>query len=431
MPIRQYINTVLFGECRWRCGVFFDVIPSTQADLIRFREIRSFRKSMKKNQFFAIALLLCVLVLSSCSSKSATYSSTSWPGIAADGDVVYTANGTSVEAVQDGQKLWSYPESGNSRVSYYAVPAVDDDHVYVGTYNNRLQIFNKGDGSLVTDIEIGNNKNKVIASPLLADGNVIVLSSGGMVSSYPADVSGETVTARWQTVLSGEVWVKPGYDNGTLYVASMDKKMNLLDAETGELKNSIDLSGAIMNDPVLADGKLYFSTLAKEVDEMDLTSGEIRTLLTADGEIWASLLLIDGKLIAADMSGIIYCVDTETSEMLWKTDKLTADNSGFIASPVALDNETVLLITENGEIMTYDLEGKSVGQRTLGQTVYSTPAVMESGSFAILPMADNAQIKAFTADLKEAWVYNHSDKDKSESKAESTAESTAQAEEGK
>ncbi len=385
---------------------------------------------MKKNQYLAMLLiLLCTLAVSGCSNRSAMYSSTSWPGITADGDIVYTANGTVVEAVQNGQKQWSYPESGNGRVSYYAAPAVDDSHVYVGTYNNRLQIFNKEDGSLVTDIEIGNNKNKVIASPLLADGNVIVISSGGMVSSYPADASGETVTPNWQTVLSGEAWVKPGYDNGTLYVASMDKKMNLLDAETGELKKSVDLSGAIMNDPVLADGKLFFSTLAKEVDEMDLASGEIRTLLTAEGEIWASLLLLGDRLIAADMSGYIYCVNTETSETVWKTDKLTTDNSGFIASPVALDEETVLLITENGEIMTYDLDGKSVGQRTLGQTVYSTPAVMGSGSFAVMPIADNVQVKAYAPDLKEDWVYNRSDK--SDKKTESTAESTAQAEEGK
>ncbi len=389
---------------------------------------------MKKNQYLAMLLiLLSVLVLSACSNRSAMYGSTSWPGITADGDVVYTANGTSVEAVQNGQKLWSYPESGNSRVSYYAAPAVDNDRVYVGTYNNRLHIFNKEDGTLITDIEIGNNKNKVIASPLIAGGNVIVLSSGGMVSSYAEDAAGEAVSPNWQTTLSGEAWVKPAFDNGTLYVVSMDKKMNLLDAETGELKKSIDLSGAIMNDPVLADGKLYFSTLAKEVDEMDLASGEIRTLLTAEGEIWASLLLTDGKLIAADMSGYIYCVDIETSDTVWKTEKLTANNTGFIASPVALDDETVLLITETGEIMTYDLDGKSVGQRTLGQTVYSTPAVMESGSFAVMPIADNAQIKAFTSDLKEDWVYNRADKadKKAESTAESTVESTVQTEEGK
>ena len=350
------------------------------------------------------------------------YNSQSWPGITADGDTVYTANGNVIEAVKDGSKLWSYPESGNGRISYYAAPAVDDKHVYAGTYSNRLHIINKEDGTLVADIEIGNNKNKVIASPMFADDNVIVVSSGGMVSSYPADAAVETISPNWQTNLTGEAWVKPVYEDGILYIASMDKKMNLLDAETGALKQSIDISGAVMNDPVLEDGKLYFSTLANEVDEMDPESGEIRPLLTTQGEIWGSPLLMGDKLIAADMSGYVYCVDIKTGEPIWTTDKITADKVGFIASPVALDENTILLIDENGETMTYDLEGKSVGQRTLDQTVYTIPVVLENGSFAVVPVSSDGQIKAYDANLKEDWIYVRST-EKSDGKAESTAES--------
>ena len=361
---------------------------------------------MKQKKLFALFLLfLCVLVLSACSSRSAMYSSSSWPGLTAENDIVYTAGGNLIEAVQGGQKVWSYPESANGRISYYAAPAVDEKYVYAGTYTNRLHVINKADGSLAADIEIGNNKNKVIASPILAENNVIVVSSGGMVSSYPTDLKGETVSPNWQTTLSGEAWVKPVYDNGILYVASMDKKINLLDAETGSLIRSIAISGAVMNDPILSGGKLYFSTLAKEVDEMDLASGEIRTLLTTEGEIWASPLLMGDKLIAADMSGFVYCIDIKTAAPVWTTEKLTANNVGFIASPAALDEKTVLLIDENGETMTYDLEGKSVGQRTMSLTVYTTPAVLSSGSFTVLPSTGDGQIRTFTADLKEDWVY--------------------------
>ena len=361
---------------------------------------------MKQNKFFAIALLFfCAIAISACTSSSALTGNSSWPGITVEDDIVYTANGNFIEAVQDGQKLWSYPESANNRLSFFAAPAYDETHVYAGTYANQLHILNKADGTLVASVEVGNNKNKIIASPLIADGNVIVVSSGGMVSSYPANVSGETVSPNWQTTLSGEIWVKPEAYNGTLYVASMDKKMNLLDAATGALKQSIDISGAVMNDPVLNDGKLYFSTLANEVDEMDLADNSIRPLLTTEGEIWASPLLMGGKLIAADMSGILYCIEIADGSTVWKTEKLTADKIGFIASPVKLDEDTVLLVDENGETMTYSMEGKSVGQRTLSQAVYTTPVVLSNGSFAVLPVSTDGQIKAYTPDLKEDWVY--------------------------
>ena len=361
---------------------------------------------MKQNKMTALFLLLvCVLALSACSSRNAMNNSQSWPGITADGDTVYVANGSLIEAVKDGSLVWSYPESGGGRISYYAAPAVDEKHVYAGTYSNRLHVINKEDGSLAADIEIGNNKNKVIASPVIAEDNVIVVSSGGMVSSYPVNAAGETVSPNWQTTLSSEAWVKPAYENGTLYVPSMDKKMNLLDAGTGALKQSIDISGAVMNDPVLADEKLYFSTLANEVDEMDLESGEIRALLTTKGEIWGSPLLMGDKLIAADMSGYVYCIDIKTAEPVWTTEKITAEKVGFIASPVAPDENTILLISENGEIMTYDLEGKSVGQRTLDQMVYTIPVVLEDGSFAVVPVSSDGQIKAYDTNLKEDWIY--------------------------
>ncbi len=378
---------------------------------------------MKKNQIFALALLfLCVLAVSACTSSSALNGSTSWPGLAAEDDIVYTANGGLVEAVQNGSKLWSYPESVNNRVGYYAAPAVDEKYVYAGTYTNQLHVINKADGTLAASIEVGNNKNKIIASPLLAEGSVIVLSSGGMVSSYPTDFSGAAVSPNWQTATSGEVWVKPVYYNGMIYVASMDKKMNMINAESGALENSIAISGAIMNDPVLKDGKLYFSTLAKEVDEMDLSTGEIRTMLTTNGEIWASPLLMNDRLIAADMSGYVYCIDIKTAEPVWTTDRLTEAKSGFIASPIALDEETILLIDELGEIMTYDLDGKSVGQRTMGQSVYTTPALLSNGSFAILPVSADGQIKVFTPEMKEDWVYVRADS-KAADKGKSTEES--------
>ena len=362
-------------------------------------------------------LFLCVLAVSACTSSSALNGSTSWPGLTVENDIVYTANGGLIEAVQNGSKLWNYPESANNRVGYYAAPAVDENYVYAGTYTNQLHVINKSDGTLAASIEVGNNKNKIIASPLLADGNVIVLSSGGMVSSYPTAFSGDTIVPNWQTVMSGEVWVKPVYDNGTLYVASMDKKINMINAESGVLQNSVSISGAIMNDPVLSDGKLYFSTLAKEVDEMDLTGGNIRTLLTTNGEIWASPLVMGDRLIAADMSGYVYCIDIKTADPVWTTEQLSTAKTGFIASPAALDEDTILLVDEIGETMTYDKDGKSVGQRSLGMSVYTTPAVLDNGSVVFLPVSADGQIKVYTPELKEDWFYVRAD-GKSEAKTE-------------
>ena len=377
---------------------------------------------MKNNKLLAAALLLMLaLVLSACSSSSSTSSSNNWPGVAVEEDTVYAANGSAIEAVRDGKRLWTYPTDG-SKLQFFAAPAVDDTQVYAGTYSNQLHILNKEDGTLAASIELGSSKEKVIASPILADGNVIVLSSGGTVSAYKTDGSAEPV---WQTKLSNELWVTPTLDNGTLYIITLDKKINLLDAATGELKQSVDINGAVMSEPVLYEGKLYFSTFAKEVDAMDLSDGTISTVITVDGEIWGAPLILNGKIIAADMSGYLYIADLESGELLWKSERVAAENYGFIASPVAVSADTFAVVDETGVINTYDLDGKSVSQRTLGAAVYTTPASMENGDIVVIPVSSDGDINVYTADLKEEWVYKST---AAEASAEAEAEST---EEGK
>ena len=380
---------------------------------------------MKQNKLFAIALLfLCVIAVSACTRNAQLTGGSNWPGLTSEDDIVYSANGSFVEAVRDGKKLWSYPAEANRNLSFYAVPAVDDKYVYVGTYSNQLHILNKADGTLAASVEIGNNKNKIIASPLVAEGKVYAVSSGGMVSSYNVNVSGETMTPNWQSTLTSEAWVKPVLYNGTLYVASMEKKLHLLDDATGQAKDSLAI-GAVMSDIVLKDGKLYFTTLSKEVNEMDLATNEIRTLLTTEGEIWASPLLMGDKLIAADMKGYVYCIDIASGSTVWKTEKLTPEKSGFIASPIALDEETILLLDESGYIMTYDMDGKSIGQRALGQSSATTPVVLSNGSFAVTPItAEDGLINAYTPELKEDWIFTRSAASAADAAAEPTVEAT-------
>lgn len=349
----------------------------------------------------AVLFVMLALVLSACASGSSVNNANNWPGVSVEGDTVYTANGTVVEAVRGGTRLWVYPAE-NSKLQFFAAPAVDDTQVYAGTYSNQLHILNKEDGTLIAAIEIGSSKEKIIAAPILAEGNVVVLSSAGTVSAYQTDGSSEPV---WQTKLSNELWVTPVLDNGILYIVSLDKKINMLDAATGELKQTIDINGAVMTEPIIHDGKLYFSTFAKQVDEMDLSTGVIREIITVDGEIWAAPLILDGKIIAADMSGYLYIADLASGELLWKSEHVAAENYGFIASPVAVSEDTFAVIDETGVINTYDLEGNSVSQRTLGASVYTTPVVTDNGDLVVVSVSSDGAINVYTPELKEEWVY--------------------------
>lgn len=389
---------------------------------------------MKKQTIILIALLtFAALVLSGCTSTSSVNNSVNWPGMASEEDVVYFSGGNRVEAVKDGEAVWQYPAESSNRVQFYAAVAFDDSNVYAGTYSNQLHIFSKEDATPIRTIELENSKNKIIAAPVLTDDHVIVLSSGGAVTAFASS----DFEQKWQTALSGELWVKPVFDNGKLYIASMDKKMNILDAFTGEILQVIEISGAVMSDPVLCEGKLYFSTLAKDVVELDPETSEPKVLLTTDGEIWASPLIIEDRLIAADMSGNVYCISLEDGSQLWKVDAVSEENIGFISSPVELQDGSILVVSEKGDLMLYDLDGKSINTRTTGSPVMSSIVPVGENSFAIAPLNADSPLKTFTSALKEDWVYvppveekNKDKKDKDAEEAVEEAEAPAEETEG-
>ena len=77
--------------------------------------------------------------------------------------------------------------------------------------------------------------------------------------------------------------------------------------------------------------------------------------------------------------------------------------------------------------MTYDIDGKSIGQRAMNQPVYTTPEILSNGSIVIVPVSEDGQIKAYTQDLKEDWIYSRGTGNAAaaEKTAEPTAEPTA------
>ena len=76
-------------------------------------------------------VLLGAVLLSACAGGAVRGSS--WPGLSADGDVAYLANGAIVYAInlKDGGELWRYPEKANSKLIFYATPVVTPDGLVI------------------------------------------------------------------------------------------------------------------------------------------------------------------------------------------------------------------------------------------------------------------------------------------------------------
>lgn len=90
--------------------------------------------------------------------------------------------------------------------------------------------------------------------------------------------------------------------------------------------------------------------------------------------VWGNKLF----LAAADKSGQeVYCIDTESGQMIWKTDlnkipgspetkPKVSDDTGFAAPTMTTDGKYVYVIFATGDVAALDFEGKAVWTKNLG-----------------------------------------------------------------
>jgi len=208
----------------------------------------------------------------------------------------------------------------------------------------------------------------------------------------------------WQTDLSTEIWVSPFVSDGKVYVTTLDKRFLVLDEKTGSIEKTLSINGAVMGRLVLSDDRIYFGTLGKEVAYFNPTTQEIETVMQTNGEIWASPLIIGDKIIVADMAGYLYCNELETGKSVWQIKAVSTDKVGFIADPILLPNGNLLAVAEDGNLLVYDTDGKSVNSRLINGKTMSSPVVIgESFVTGLIP--GDALLRSYTSDLKEDWWY--------------------------
>lgn len=357
-------------------------------------------KPFKKILLYVL-LTAASLLLTGCAGSSSLNNVSSWPGMSVDENTVYVAYASSVQAVSDGNLLWQYPTEANKGLTFYAEPLIYGDHIYAGSYNNQVHMLNKADGSLVSTVVLSPTKNKVLASPTVLEETLLVPSSDGTVYAFdPQNLS----APKWKTRLSNEIWGSPVEIGSEIYVSSLDKRLNVLDAESGALIKNSPVNGAVMGDLVIHDHKVYFGTLGNEVSYYDTEKKEIIKLFETESEIWGAPLIDGDRILAADMQGNIYCNDLETGASNWKISAAAGQGVGIIANPVLLGDGNYLFAAENGTLLLFDKDGKSVNTRTTGSAILTTPHV-QGDNVIVAFIPGEALLKSYTFDLKENWVY--------------------------
>ena len=372
---------------------------------------------MRKKLLFISMVLLGAVLLSACSGGAIRGSS--WPGLTADADTAYLADGGFVYAVnlKDGREVWRYPESaGGTKLIFYAAPVVTDDGLVIigsaGTDHNLIAInpadINPGTNTPVEAWIFTGAKDHWVASPLVVDNKLFAPNADGNL--YIFDLAdGQSQKQPVKVVeLAGRLWAQPVTDGERVFITSLDHSVFAVDVNTYEIVWHEDVGGAIAGSPVIAeDGMLYVGSLASQLEQFNPQTGQHNSVLTAKEWIWSTPVVDGDALYFGDLEGNFYSFSISTGELNW-----SVRPNGPITANALVQNGHLLLATESGIVYAINKEdGRTLWFEEIRDPkgdangkIYTTP-VTASDLILIAPLETDFHLTALDSNGRTVWTF--------------------------
>ena len=330
-----------------------------------------------------------------------TVANSNWPGMTAIGEVVYLAYGPGVLAldINEEAEVWSYrPEEVGGQVQLFAEPSVVEQSVVVGDYgdsggflNPRITvgIYGLDDGEIVSTgptarpEEVWRNnesaEDRIIASPLQI-GDIVYVGTADNIMMALDQSNGGTLV--WQHETGKPVWSRPAYEDGVLYMGSMDGLAYALNADDGSQRWSKDLGGAISANVVHKNDLLYLNSYNQSANALDPGSGDIVWTIDTSAAVWGASAVSEDELFLVDLNGAVYAVNALTGEKRW-----TKELGELVQAGPALGDGVVYVVTagdpevdgdeRRGSLVALStVDGEQLWEKQIPQPVYTPPLVI-------------------------------------------------------
>lgn len=289
-----------------------------------------------------LACLALVLLVTGCRARDITSVRQGWAAVAMKDGEVYVATVTGELLRLDGENgdvVWRYPSGGNPPGPSYGTPAVDETHVYVGSYdeNGRLYAIQRDTGELDWQVV---THGPIVGGPTLAGDKVLVPSSDGKLYAYrAADGSRE-----WQYQTSDKVWSTPTVADGLVYFGSLDHHVYAVSLEDGTLVWKYEADSGIVAQPLVVNGMVVVGSLDRNLYALDAETGGLLWKFGARNWFWAGTVTDGTAIYAASLDKKLYALDMQ-GQLRWS---FQAD-SDLVARP-AVTTKGVAVGTEKGRL---------------------------------------------------------------------------------
>lgn len=291
------------------------------------------------------AALAGALLVSGCGTGQPA---ASWPGVAADGERAYVANGPHVYAVDldSGQEIWRFPAEVDRAASFYASPLLTETGLVIaGGYHRMVYALGAEDGRLAWQYD--GAQDRVVGSAAIAGDLVLVPVADGTLHAIRLS-DGQMV---WTFKAGAGLWSAPLVDGDQAYLSSLDHHLYAIRVADGQPLWDVDLSSALVDTPSLVGGLLLVGTFDQRLVAFEPGRSQPVWTLATQGRVWGNPVAADGQAYFGDVAGVVYAFDPATGRELWRF----AQPNPVVPTP-AVDGGRVFFVTQAGEVYARSVE---------------------------------------------------------------------------
>jgi outer membrane protein assembly factor BamB len=355
-----------------------------------------------KSKILLLSLTLIILASLLTSCMGGTGTATSFPGLTANGNLVYLAYGPHVYAIDqaNGSEKWRFPAEVEKGAEFYAPPVLTEDGLLiVGGFNDKLYGLDITSGSPTWVFE--GASDRYIAGPLVTEAGIYAPSSDGNL--YAVDFNGQLL---WKFTTSEAIWATPTTNSecDCIYVASMDHYVYAIAANTGQqIWQSPELGGSLIGSPTYdSENNLVFvGSYGSEMIALDADTGQIVWRVPTDEWIWAGALLVDGVLYFGDEIGNFYALNATDGSQVWK---ITPLPESPIVSPAVLEGEVIYFASESATVYGVNSVGTVTRTYNVPAKLYTSPA-WANGNLLVAQVEGDSLLVALNENGVQQWAF--------------------------
>lgn len=281
----------------------------------------------------------------------------------------------------DGTVRWKFYASDFDK-GIHSTAVLDDNFVFVGTYEGKIYCFNKESGALVWSRQVGHT---IGSSPLSYENSLIVAVETYQPDGYVMRIDKRTGELIWLSPFLGEQsHSSPALDlkNSQILLGANNSYFFALNLKTGHFNWKAKVDGPVKGTPLIVNDHVYIADWGKSFWSLNLIDGttEWKKKLDFGSQSSAAHLPKNGLLNILDKGGGFYLFNLKGGLVL----KKKFDTTWMLSSSVAFvgTQERLLVTCRDRVLCLLDTQAKIISEFMMDGILTGVPFVYQNHIYA-------------------------------------------------